>query len=158
LLALKLTGALQRVLVAVEDAFAVMPTQVPDFDRFRPADYLSENSEVARTEMPGLDDALTRFEQLFKDCNAVLEKDLTAAKAPAPRPPGKKSAAAGRWQQFWQQRRFKSDAAARIAVASLGANAGRSIRVHRGPGFFKTAAFDRFATHPTAYLGQPPDS
>lgn len=73
-----------------------MPTQVPDFDHFRPADYLSENSDLARKEMPGLEDALTRFEQLFKDSNAVLESDLTAAKTPAPRPTAKKSATAAR--------------------------------------------------------------
>jgi hypothetical protein len=45
----------------------------PEFDHFAPSRFLIENLTVLAAELSGFDAALDRFEQLFKDLNALLE-------------------------------------------------------------------------------------
>lgn len=61
-----------RVVKEVEEYFRTLPPDVPEFDHYTPAAYLVENSERLRNELPGMNGALDRFEQLFKDLNKLL--------------------------------------------------------------------------------------
>ncbi|HEV2294572.1 MAG TPA: AAA family ATPase [Tepidisphaeraceae bacterium] len=64
-------GAPERCVKEVEQAFAVLPPDAPNFDHYRPAAFLAENPKVAK-ELPELDAALDRFEKLFKEINVLL--------------------------------------------------------------------------------------
>jgi predicted ATPase len=64
------TGA--RVLKEVEQHFALLPPEMPQFDHFRPASYLLENRSEILRNLPGLESALGRFERLFLDLNALI--------------------------------------------------------------------------------------
>lgn len=59
-----------RVVKAVEDHFRTTATSGPEFDHFRPAEYLTQQG--LDLSLPGLDDALGRFEKLFGDLNSLL--------------------------------------------------------------------------------------
>ena len=61
-----------RVVREVEDHFAALPPTYPRFDPYTPASYLVENSVALRNALPDLDQALERFERLFKDLNKLL--------------------------------------------------------------------------------------
>lgn len=61
-----------RVVKEVEEHFRTLPPDFPEFDHYTPAAYLVENGKDLRNELPGLNCALDRFEQLFKDLNKVL--------------------------------------------------------------------------------------
>jgi hypothetical protein len=61
-----------RVLKEVENHFATLPPDIPEFDHYKPASFLMENTAELRTALPDLDQALDRFEKLFKDLNALL--------------------------------------------------------------------------------------
>ena len=61
-----------RVLKEVEDHFKSLPTGTPAFDHFEPAMFLMENREKLFVELPGVEDALSRFESLFADLNKLL--------------------------------------------------------------------------------------
>ena len=64
------TDAPQRVTAEVETHFRTLPSSVPEYDHYAPARYLIEQgSELA---LPGLDEALARFERLFEDVDALL--------------------------------------------------------------------------------------
>ena len=56
----------------VEEHFRTLPPDFPEFDHYTPAAYLVENGKDLRNELPGLNCALDRFEQLFKDLNKLL--------------------------------------------------------------------------------------
>jgi predicted ATP-dependent endonuclease of OLD family len=63
-----------RVLKHVEDHFRTLPAAVPEFNHYSPASYLTEHrgdiiKKVATTEVEA---ALSRFEKLFTDLNALL--------------------------------------------------------------------------------------
>lgn len=62
-----------RIVKDVESAFRVLPPGTPEFDHFSPSSFLIENPAVLKT-LPGYDDALNRFERLFKDLNILLKK------------------------------------------------------------------------------------
>ena len=49
-----------------------MPPTYPEFDHYRPSTFLVENAADLRDTLPDLDKALDRFEELFKDLNALL--------------------------------------------------------------------------------------
>jgi hypothetical protein len=55
----------------VEESFRTLPPDAPEFDHFSPASFLIENPSVLET-LPGVEDALDRFEKLFTDLNALL--------------------------------------------------------------------------------------
>ena len=65
-------GSVSRRLVAeVEAYFASMPPWAPRFDSFAPAAYLFENTATLRATLPDLDQALDRFEKLFRDLHSL---------------------------------------------------------------------------------------
>jgi len=61
-----------RVVKEVEEHFRTLPPDFPEFDHYTPAAYLVENGKDLRNELPGLNCALDRFKQLFKDLNNLL--------------------------------------------------------------------------------------
>ena len=61
-----------RLVAEVEQHFASMPPWAPRFDSFAPASYLFENTATLRLALPGLEEALDRFEKLFRDLNSLL--------------------------------------------------------------------------------------
>jgi predicted ATP-dependent endonuclease of OLD family len=68
------TGTTQsgRVLKDVEQHFALLPPNLPEFDHFRPAAYLLENRSEILAKLPSLESGLERFENLFSDLNKLL--------------------------------------------------------------------------------------
>ena len=72
LLAEKPEDAGTRVIVEVQNHFATLTGDVPEFDHYTPASYLVENPAELRPKLPSLDDVLDRFEKLFDDLNALL--------------------------------------------------------------------------------------
>lgn len=70
LVAANLGAPPNRVVKAVENHFAVLGPQVREFDHFAPAEYLTQQG--LSLVLAGLNLALDRFEQLFKDLNALL--------------------------------------------------------------------------------------
>jgi predicted ATP-dependent endonuclease of OLD family len=60
------------VVSEVEEHFRSLPTGAPEFDHYRPASFLAENSTELKKNLPELDEALDRFEKLFKDLNLLL--------------------------------------------------------------------------------------
>ncbi len=56
----------------VEAHFRVLPTQIEYFDHYAPSAYLLEHWPSIRESMPGVDEALDRFEALFTKLNALL--------------------------------------------------------------------------------------
>jgi predicted ATP-dependent endonuclease of OLD family len=60
----------ERVTLEVEDHSRTLPASVPEYDHYAPARYLVEHA--SELSLPGLDDALGRFEKLFGDLNAIL--------------------------------------------------------------------------------------
>ena len=67
------SGAPERCVKEVEDAFRLLPPAVPEFDHYRPSAYLAENPKFVK-KLPDLDAALDRFEAMFKQLNALLPK------------------------------------------------------------------------------------
>lgn len=70
--AVKPEKAPARVLKEVEDHFAQLPPSVAAFDHYTLATFLVENGAALQKELPGLDEALDRFERVFKDLNSLL--------------------------------------------------------------------------------------
>jgi predicted ATP-dependent endonuclease of OLD family len=69
----KLDAALstERIIKKAEAAFAVMPSDVQEFDHFYPSDWLIRNP-IFLVDSPELDETLDRFEEAFKMINKVL--------------------------------------------------------------------------------------
>ncbi|HEX9951261.1 MAG TPA: AAA family ATPase [Rubricoccaceae bacterium] len=63
-----------RVVKEAERHFASLPDTVPEFDHYSPARYLVEHSAELVQELPGLDDALNRFEAVFVALNKLLNE------------------------------------------------------------------------------------
>lgn len=63
-----------RVISEVEQHFQSLPSDLPEFDHYKPATFLMENSGELRGTLPGIEEALNRFERLFKDLNSLLPK------------------------------------------------------------------------------------
>jgi energy-coupling factor transporter ATP-binding protein EcfA2 len=61
----------RRLVAEVEAYFASMPPWAPRFDSFAPAAYLFENTATLRSTLPDLNDALDRFEKLFRDLHSL---------------------------------------------------------------------------------------
>jgi predicted ATP-dependent endonuclease of OLD family len=62
--------ASERVVKEVEMFFATLPADVPDFDHYLPSEWLTQKGQSYSPA--GLDEALDKFEALFKDLNALL--------------------------------------------------------------------------------------
>ena len=52
-----------------------MPPRVEEFDHYRPAKYLLGIGRDEETQLPGLEDALSRFEKLFATLNVLLAQN-----------------------------------------------------------------------------------
>jgi hypothetical protein len=52
--------------------FAALPPWSPRYDPYGPAAFLVEHAATLRPMLPPTDDALARFENLFKDLNSLL--------------------------------------------------------------------------------------
>jgi predicted ATP-dependent endonuclease of OLD family len=74
--AITVPAAGARVLKHTEDIFRTLPATIPEFNHYAPASYLTEHRSaiLKKVPTPDLDAALTRFEQLFTDVNALLPK------------------------------------------------------------------------------------
>ena len=68
----KLSDAPMRVTKEVEGHFATLPRTFPKFDPYTPAAFLLENSVALRNALPDVEQALERFERLFKDLNKLF--------------------------------------------------------------------------------------
>jgi len=62
----------KRVVAEVEDHFRTLPPNVSEFDHYSPAAYLVENLSTIKNKLPDIEEALNRFEKLFKELNALL--------------------------------------------------------------------------------------
>ena len=60
-----------RIVPQVAEFFAQMPSYVPSFDHFRPAEYLYHESKEAE-KLPGFATALDKMEKLINDLNSLL--------------------------------------------------------------------------------------
>lgn len=60
----------QRVVKEVEEYFRSLPATVAEFDHYTPSEYLTRQG--ATFTLPGVEIALDRFENLFRDFNAML--------------------------------------------------------------------------------------
>ncbi|MTD57821.1 ATP-dependent nuclease [Amycolatopsis pithecellobii] len=60
----------QRATAEVEEHFRVLPSSVAEYDHYAPARYLLEHS--GELMLPGVEEALDRFEKLFADLNKLL--------------------------------------------------------------------------------------
>ncbi len=65
-------GVSIRIIEEVESHFRTLSADDPEFDHYSPASFLLENTADLRASLPGIDDALDKFEKLFKDLNALL--------------------------------------------------------------------------------------
>ena len=68
----KPTAAQSRAVKEVEDHFRTLPNTIPEFDHYTPCAYLLSNAESLRGNLPEENEALDRFEELFKSLNALL--------------------------------------------------------------------------------------
>ncbi|MFH1718009.1 MAG: AAA family ATPase, partial [Planctomycetota bacterium] len=70
-----------RVVGQVEEHFAAQGPDIGTFDRYKPAEFLAENTRKCLRKLPNLSESLDRFERLFADINA--SRDIWAeSKAP----------------------------------------------------------------------------
>lgn len=60
------------VLTEVHDHFRTKASNAPEFDHYTPARFLFENWNDLSGHLPGVNDALGRFESLFRDLNGLL--------------------------------------------------------------------------------------
>lgn len=64
-------AASERVVKEVEDHFRTNATSAPEFDHYRPSEFLTQKG--LDYELKGLETALDRFEDLFKELNSFLK-------------------------------------------------------------------------------------
>ncbi len=67
-----------RVISRVQEHFRLLPASVPEFSHYDPAVFLVENGNQF-ADVSGLNEALDRFERVFKDFNALLSKAESVA-------------------------------------------------------------------------------
>ena len=65
-------GAPALVVQEAEAHFRLLPVGAPEFDHYRPAEYLMVNGARVKRALLELDAALDRFEKLFADLNKLL--------------------------------------------------------------------------------------
>lgn len=71
----KPTKTPKRVVQEVDDHFRLLTDGTPMFDHFTPSVFLTENSKAIKSKMPELNNALNRFEKLFKELNQLLDDE-----------------------------------------------------------------------------------
>ncbi len=68
-------GAKTRVVKEVEAHCGVIPPAYPEFDHYKPIEYLLGLSDEEIEGLPGLDEALDQFAQIFGRLNSLLDSD-----------------------------------------------------------------------------------
>ena len=66
-------GAEERVVKEVEAHCRLLPPAYPEFDHYKPIDYLLGLSDKDADTLPGLEGSLQRFERIFADLNSLLD-------------------------------------------------------------------------------------
>ena len=61
-----------RLVKQVEDLFRTKPTEVPEFDHFTPSNWLIRNTPILEASTNEVTTTLDRFENFFKELNALL--------------------------------------------------------------------------------------
>ena len=69
----KPSSAPERVVKEVEAHCALLPPGFPEFNHYKPVDYLMGLSDGDVKDIPGLDQALDRFEGVFQKLNSLLK-------------------------------------------------------------------------------------
>lgn len=69
----KPNDAEDRIVKEVEAHCALLPPASPEIDHYKPVEYLLCLSEDKIDKLPGLDEALDRFEKVFGDLNALID-------------------------------------------------------------------------------------
>jgi hypothetical protein len=62
-----------RLMQQVQEHFGARAQDAGTFDRYRPAEFLTENTRKCLKKLPNLSEALDRFEKLFTDINACQQ-------------------------------------------------------------------------------------
>ena len=62
----------KRVVKEADAHCALLPVEFPEFDHYMPINHLLQLSMEEIENLPGLDDALNRFEKMFKDLNNLI--------------------------------------------------------------------------------------
>ncbi len=62
-----------RVVKEVEDHYRTLPPHIPEFDHYQPMTMLLNTPLETLEKLPGMDEALTRFESLFQKLNSLIE-------------------------------------------------------------------------------------
>lgn len=70
----KSASAPERVAKEIDQHFKLVAKDSPMFDHMTPATFLAENGQRIKSTLPGLDEALDRFEKLFSELNSLLPK------------------------------------------------------------------------------------
>jgi hypothetical protein len=60
-----------RIVKEVEKRAKLLPPGLPEFDHYKPAEYLNRLSPDEIKQLPGLDSALERFQALFEKVNSL---------------------------------------------------------------------------------------
>jgi len=69
----KACDAPPRVIQEVERHFSTLPSsKIPEFEHYPPASFLMENTAELRDSLPDINQALDRFEKLFRDLNRLV--------------------------------------------------------------------------------------
>ena len=69
---LSLVPETPRLVHKIEAAFKLLPAGTPEFDHYKPAEWLIEHPQELRIPCPSVAVAIDRFEELFKRLNALL--------------------------------------------------------------------------------------
>lgn len=59
---------------AEEHVNRVLPADMPDFSHYRPAEFLASQGAAVAAQLPGIGEAMDRFEKLFADVNGCLKR------------------------------------------------------------------------------------
>jgi hypothetical protein len=60
----------KRLIRMVEDHFTSVGLGLGEFNRYKPAEFLAENTKKCAKKLPNLSEAMDRFEKLFTEINA----------------------------------------------------------------------------------------
>jgi hypothetical protein len=65
-------GCEKRIVKEVEKRAKLLPAGLPEFDHYAPAEHLNQLTSQEVKTLPGLKDALNRFEAVFDRLNALI--------------------------------------------------------------------------------------
>jgi hypothetical protein len=65
-----------RVVKEAEEHCRKLPFEYPDFYHYLPIEYLLSLQKDEKELLPGIEDALDRFEEIFQKLNSFLDTDM----------------------------------------------------------------------------------